>query len=167
MDTITLFDHLSEAGPIGSFIRNFFTNPVLISGMIGWFLAQTIKIPIDYIQNRRWNWALWFSAGGMPSSHSALMTSVTTAIGFFEGVGSSLFGLAFVMSMIVIYDATGIRRQAGIHAQKINQMIAELLTGHPISDQVLKEVLGHTPIQAMWGTLLGIAVGTAVWLLMA
>lgn len=133
-------------------------NEVLIIGLVAWFLAQFFKVPIEYIRTRRRNWALWFSSGGMPSSHSALMTSVTLSVGLFQGFNTPLFALAFALSMIVIYDATGVRREAGRHAEKINILINELFSGQPISDKQLKEVIGHTPAQVLAGILLGVVV---------
>ena len=86
-------------------------NHVLITAMAGWFLAQALKIPIDVFQSRHWNWALFFAAGGMPSSHSALVAGVAHAVGLSVGYGTPEFAVAFVLAVIVIYDATGIRRQ--------------------------------------------------------
>lgn len=143
---------------------NILTNDVLICCIIAWFLAQVLKIPVDYWRTQKLHWGLFFSAGGMPSSHSAMMTATTLGIGLFHGFDNPLFGLAVAISMIVLYDATGVRRQAGIHAQKINTIIEELLQGHPISEEQLKEMLGHTPIEVAGGTLLGITVAIVVWL---
>jgi acid phosphatase family membrane protein YuiD len=140
-------------------------NHVLIAGFISWILAQSLKLPIDYCRTHRWNWALLFSAGGMPSSHTALMISTTLAIGLYQGFDSSLFALAVAMTMIVIYDAAGVRRQAGIHAQKINLLINELFTGQPITDTRLKEVLGHTPREVFGGAILGIVDTVIVYLI--
>jgi len=130
---------------------NLFISPVLIAGLVSWGIGQSIKVPIEYLRTREWNWALLFSAGGMPSTHSALMSSVTLSIGLFDGFNTPLFALAFAVSMVVMYDATGIRRQAGMHAQKINLLINELFSGQPISDEQLKEVLGHSPLQVLMG----------------
>lgn len=138
-------------------------NQVLIAGLIGWFLGQFLKVPVEFLINRRMNWALWFSSGGMPSSHSSLMTSVTLSAGLNYGFGSPIFALAFAISMIVVYDATGVRRQAGIHAQKINILFEELLRGEPLEIEKLKEVLGHTPAQVVGGVLLGVAVALTLW----
>ena len=143
---------------------NILDNNVLICCIIAWLLAQVLKIPIDYWRTQKLHWGLFFSAGGMPSSHSAMMTATTLGIGLFHGFDNPLFGLAVAISMIVLYDATGVRRQAGIHAQKINTIIDELLQGHPISEDQLKEMLGHTPIEVAGGTILGIIVAIAVWL---
>ncbi len=134
--------------------------------LTAWALAQILKLPFGYLKDGRWTWGLLFSSGGMPSSHSALMVSTTHAIGLFYGFDSPLFALAFAMTMIVVYDATGVRRQAGIQAQHINTIIEELLAGHPISQEHLREVLGHTPLEALGGIILGIVVaqlGLMLW----
>ncbi len=101
----------------------------------------------------------------MPSSHSSSIASAMLGIGLFEGFDTPLFALAFVIAMIVTYDAAGVRRQAGIQAQKINQIINELMKGHPLSQEMLQEVLGHTPLQVLMGFLLGLAVAIVVWLI--
>ncbi len=143
-------------------IQDLLQNQVFIAGMLGWFLGQFLKVPMEYLTRRRMNWGLWFSSGGMPSSHSSLMTSVTLSIGLNYGFGSPLFALAFAVSMIVVYDATGVRRQAGIHAQKINIIFEEFLRGKPIEIDKLKEVLGHTPPQVVGGVVLGLVVAFVV-----
>jgi hypothetical protein len=99
----------------------------------------------------------------MPSSHSSLITSTAAAVGLYYGFDSPVFGVATAIAMIVVYDATGIRRQAGMQAQKINILVEELLKGHPISDKHLREVLGHTPLEAAGGVLLGLAVALGLW----
>lgn len=141
-----------------------FDNRVLIAALAAWALAQTLKIPLDYLRTRRWNWALLLTTGGMPSSHSALATGVTLAIGLYVGFDSPLFALGMAITMIVVYDAAGVRRQAGIHAQRINVIFDELLHGHPISQDDLREMLGHTPLEVIGGVLLGIIVPTVIWM---
>jgi acid phosphatase family membrane protein YuiD len=144
---------------------NLFISPVLIAGLISWGIGQSIKVPIEYLRTHSWNWALLFSAGGMPSTHSALMSSITLSIGLFDGFNTPLFALAFAVSMVVMYDATGIRRQAGMHAQKINLLINELFSGQQITDEQLKEVLGHSPLQVLMGILLGTTISLINWLI--
>ncbi len=141
-----------------------FHNKVLIAGLIAWALAQLIKIPLDYIRTRRWNWALLFTTGGMPSSHSALMMAITLAVGLYYGFDHPTFALGVAITMIVTYDAAGVRKQAGIHAQRINIIFEELLRGHPINENDLREVLGHTPLEVAGGILLGLVVATGQWL---
>lgn len=140
--------------------REIIGNPVLFVGIFAWFLAQFLKVPIQYILYRKTNWGLWFSSGGMPSSHSALMSSITFAIGMFSGFDTPIFALAFAVSMIVIYDAAGVRREAGRHAEKLNILVNEFFSGQPISEKQLKEVIGHTPAQVLAGIALG--VGTVL-----
>ncbi len=141
-------------------------NRVLVAGLLAWILAQGLKLPVEYLRTRRVNWALLISSGGMPSSHSALVVSTALAIGLFVGFDSPLFALAVAIAMVVTYDATNIRRQAGIHAQKINLLINELFSGQPISEERLKEVLGHTPREVAAGVFLGIVVALATWLVL-
>ena len=143
-----------------------FQNNIMIAGGISWALAQIIKIPLDYFRTGRWNWALLLTTGGMPSSHSALMTATMLGIGLYVGFDSPLFALAFAVTMVVLYDAAGVRRQAGIHAQRINVLFAELLRGHMLNERDLREVLGHTPLEVLGGALLGIIVVTAQWLIL-
>ena len=142
-----------------------FQNKVLIAGLIAWALAQIIKIPLDYLRTRRWNWALLFTTGGMPSSHSALMTATTLAIGLYYGLDHPTFALGVAITMIVTYDAAGVRQQAGIHARRINVIFEELLRGHPINERVLRVVLGHTPLEVAGGILLGLAVASTQWMI--
>jgi hypothetical protein len=140
-----------------------FSNPVLIAGFISWGLAQLIKVPWNYFSSGKWDWVLLLRAGGMPSSHSALVASVAHATGLFVGFASPGFALALTVAIIVIYDATGIRRQAGMHAEFINRIIKDRLLGKVTQDHLLREMLGHTPVEALAGTLLGIAVAQLVW----
>jgi acid phosphatase family membrane protein YuiD len=147
---------------LGGILRN----PVLIGALIAWSLAQGIKLPIDYMRSRRWNWSLLLSTGGMPSSHSTLVTAIAHGTGMVAGFDSPAFGVAVVLAMVVIYDATGIRRQAGLHAEMINTMVQDLMEGHQLQQERLAEVLGHSPAEAAVGFVLGLVVATITVLLM-
>ena len=140
-------------------------NQVLIGTLVAWLLAQGLKPPMEYLRSRQWKWSTVLSAGGMPSSHSALIVSATVGIGLFLGFDSPLFALAVAFTMIVIYDAAGVRRQAGMHAERINVLFDELLHGHIWGEKELREVLGHTPLEVAGGILLGLAVATVNWLI--
>ena len=140
-----------------------FNNRILIIALAAWAVAQVLKIPMEYLRSRRWNWALVFTAGGMPSSHSALMVGATQAIGLYQGFDSPLFALGVAITMIVTYDAAGVRRQAGKHAERINLLFDELMHGQMPDEKELREVLGHTPLEVAGGILLGIAVATLLW----
>lgn len=144
-------------------IRSFLNNPSLITALSAWLLAQLLKPPLEYLKSRKWSWLYIFSAGGMPSSHSSLMVGATMGIALHEGIDSPAFTIALAISMIVLYDAAGVRREAGKHAEKINILIEELLTGHPISEKELREVIGHTPLEVLGGIILGMIVSFAYW----
>jgi acid phosphatase family membrane protein YuiD len=148
---------------------NFFPailqNKVLIACVTAWALAQMIKLPLEYFRSREWKWDLILQSGGMPSSHSALITSTALATGLFEGFDSTYFGIAVAVAFVVIYDAVGVRRQSGIHAQRINVLFDELLHKHTLNQDDLREVLGHTPLEVVGGILLGITVATTLWLI--
>jgi acid phosphatase family membrane protein YuiD len=141
----------------------FFQNKALMAGLIAWLLAQIIKMPLDYFYTRKWNWALLLTTGGMPSSHSSLLTATSLGIGLYHGFDDPVFAIAVAITMVVVYDAAGVRRQAGIHAQRINVLFKELLRGHMLNEKDLREVLGHTPLEVIGGILLGLIVATAQW----
>ena len=138
-------------------------NPSLLTAIAAWLMAQLLKPPLEYLRKGKWKWGYLLSAGGMPSSHSSLMVGATMGIGLHQGFDSAVFALSIAMTMIVIYDAAGVRREAGRHAEKINILIEELLAGHPISDKQLREVLGHTPMEVLGGICLGIVVSLLYW----
>ena len=147
-------------------LSGIFQNPVFIATLVASFLAQILKLPMCYLRSKEWDWSLLFSTGGMPSSHSAVVTAAATGIGYYVGFDTPLFGLAFAIASIVIYDSTNIRRQAGFHAQQINRIIKELLHGEvkPTEDfKELREVLGHSPLEALGGVVLGILVNIVIW----
>jgi hypothetical protein len=141
-------------------------NPVFIATLVTSFLAQILKLPLSFLRNKEWDWSLLFSTGGMPSSHSAVVTAAATGVGYYAGFNTPLFGLAFAIASVVIYDATNIRRQAGFHAQQINRIIKEMFAGEarPVEEvKVLREVLGHSPAEALGGVILGILVNIVLW----
>jgi acid phosphatase family membrane protein YuiD len=137
-------------------------NPILLSALIAWAVAQVLKVPIEFINNRRWDWTLVIEAGGMPSSHSAMVSATALSTGLLFGFDSAVFALSMVVAMIVIYDATGVRREAGRQAALINVMIDQLSKGKLPPQEKLKEVLGHSPGEAVFGTLLGLTIGFIV-----
>jgi acid phosphatase family membrane protein YuiD len=139
-------------------LESFFNNRVIQAMLLPWITAQILKVVIELLWRRKLNLRLLTSAGGMPSSHSALVCGLATAIAIHDGAGSSMFALSIVLAMVVMYDAAGIRRWASIQARILNQIIDELFQGHPISEIRLREILGHTPIQVVAGAALGIAM---------
>ena len=147
-------------------LSGVFNNPVFIATLVASLMAQILKLPMCYLQHKEWDWSLLFSTGGMPSSHSAVVTAAAVGVGHYAGFDTPLFGLAFAIASVVIYDATNIRRQAGFHAQQINRIIKEVFTGEikTIEDfKELREVLGHSPAEALGGIVLGILVNIVIW----
>ena len=137
-------------------------NPFLLSALTAWFIAQVLKVLIEFIILKKWNWALLFQAGGMPSSHSAMVSATALSIGMVVGFDQAVFALSSVIAMIVIYDATGVRRQSGQQAVLINSIIEELSKGKIPPQEKLKEVLGHTPGEAILGTMLGLSIAFVI-----
>jgi uncharacterized protein len=124
--------------------------PVLI-----WFGVQLWKVISPLIFRRKLDLRLLWATGGMPSSHSALVVALAITVGIETGFDSPLFAVSAVFAMIVMYDAAGVRQAAGKQAEKINLIVEELLNGHPLNEEHLRELLGHTPLQVAVGALVG------------
>ena len=138
-------------------MNELLANRIAQATSISWAIAQILKVLVELIWRRKLNLRLLTSAGGMPSSHSASVCALATAIAIREGANSTLFVLALVFAIIVMYDAAGVRRAASIQARILNQIIDELFQGHPISETHLRELIGHTPIEVVAGATLGIS----------
>src|SRR2546425_11927341 len=138
---------------------SLFNNRILIAAFLAWAIAQVSKTILELFRQRKLILSRLVSSGGMPSSHSALVTGLATAIGRETGLGSAVFAVSVVLAAIVMYDAAGVRRAVSIQARILNQMIDEAFQGHPFAEKRLRELIGHTPIQVFVGALLGIAIG--------
>ena len=137
---------------------------IIICAIAGWLLAGILKFILHRILANKWDWGLILSTGGMPSSHSAFVCGAALAVGLYEGFNTAIFAVAFVLAIIVLADAQGVRRQAGIHAQRINLILNEIFQGHEITEQQLKEVLGHTPFEVVAGSTTGLVTTMIIWL---
>lgn len=137
------------------------SNQTVFIPATAWFIAQTAKVFSYVLQNKKFDFRRFFGSGGMPSSHSAFVVSLATVVGRSQGFDSPVFGVAFAIALIVMYDATGVRRAAGRQAQVLNKLIAETQKGEPRFEERLKELIGHSPIEVFIGALLGVVV--AVW----
>ena len=152
--------------PVVEAIRQLFDNAVLAWGLAACGTAQLSKLVIELIVHRRWRPGVLVETGGMPSSHSALITGTTAAIGWQLGFDDPLFALASCLSFIILYDASGVRRAAGLTATRLNQLPASLwpalTTPAPATPETilppLKENLGHTRLEVLIGSLMGPAV---------
>ncbi len=152
-------------------------NPVLLSAILGWFVAQTAKVIIHMIKTKSFDPERLHGAGGMPSSHSCMVTAMTIATAMTDGVNSTMFAVAMVFSFVTLYDAMGVRWQAGLHAKMLNKVMRdtqELKENEDMRDGVrdnepeeikdLKEFIGHRPMEVLVGVLLGIMIAMAVCL---
>ncbi|XP_011655583.1 uncharacterized protein LOC101208855 isoform X1 [Cucumis sativus] len=131
-----------------SFSSTIFTNYPLISALLAFAIAQSIKFFTSWYKERRWDFKKLVGSGGMPSSHSSTVSALAIAIGLQEGFGASVFAVALILACVVMYDATGVRLQAGRQAEVLNQIVYELPAEHPLAEsRPLRELLGHTPPQ--------------------
>ena len=133
-------------------ILAFLNNSVLFWSLSSCLAAQFLKIIFNFFSSGKIRFEIMFETGGMPSSHSALITGVTSGIGFELGFDSPIFALAIAVSLIVMYDASGVRKSAGIQAAEINKLSNKL---DPKSEVNLKETLGHTKFEVIVGSFLG------------
>ena len=137
----------------------FIQNKYIYIPFFLWFGIQLFKLIYDLVTTKKFNFKRIMGAGGMPSSHSAVVVGITTLIGKNQGVDTPLFALSFVVAFIVMYDACGVRRAAGKQAALLNKLVETPgLTGLQVSERLV-EVLGHTPIQVLVGALIGFIVG--------
>lgn len=137
----------------------FLQNKYIYIPFLLWFGIQLFKVIWDLVTTKRFNFKRIMGAGGMPSSHSAVVAGLATLVGKYEGVNSSIFAVALIMAFVVMYDACGVRRAAGKQAELLNKLIETPgLTGLQVSEKLV-EVLGHTPVQVFVGALIGIIAG--------
>lgn len=155
-------------------MAEMFENFPLWAALLSISLAQFIKIPLNFLATKTWDWSLLFSTGGMPSSHSSAVTALSTAVGISEGFASSAFAISAIIGIIVMFDAAGVRRHAGMQAVVLNKLVDEfnhLLEGmktfkvKPNQEKAkkLKELLGHQPIEVFIGGWLGILVAVLLY----
>jgi len=140
-------------------IPGIFYNAILVSAASAWAIAQLLKVLVSVILLRKLNFQLIFSSGGFPSSHSATVSALALGIGKYYGWDSPIFAVAVVFGMIVLYDAAGVRRAAGVQAEVLNQLVERMYPNLNIEKKRLKELIGHTPFEVFAGVSLGIIVG--------
>ena len=146
---------------IGEFFSELIGNKILIAGVLAWFIAQVFKCINNVITEGKFSIERLFGDGGMPSGHSATVSSVATMTGLVCGVGSVMFAIAAILAIIVMHDAMGVRLQTGIQAKKINDLTLRLdrmFNMNVTGEEKLKELIGHTPLQVVAGFALGVVV---------
>ena len=164
-DSLLPFFHKQQEEFMGSLWQSLINNRILLTGGAAWALSQVLKILIHMAVHREFVLERLFGDGGMPSSHSATVSSVAVKTGLLCGWDSPVFALAAILAIIVMHDAMGVRLETGKQAKAINEIIEHLISEEDMSfgpDQALKEFVGHTPLQVAGGCLLGIIVGLFV-----
>ncbi|MFQ3619956.1 MAG: divergent PAP2 family protein [Spirochaetales bacterium] len=148
-------------------VTRLFENPVFLSTFSAWFSAQFIKTIVELYRTHTYTGRdilanLFWKTGGMPSSHSSLVTALATSVGMIEGIDTSLFAVVLFYGILTIRDALGVRRSAGLQAQLLNQLRGELLERYKIPLKPVKEVHGHTPSEVSVGILLGFFIALGI-----
>lgn len=141
-----------------AFSRIFFPNDVLWTVVAAWFTASLLKVIFYSIQKKEINFRRLIGNGGMPSTHSASVVSLAIAVGFKEGWDSTAFAISFVLAVIVMIDASGVRLAASKHAKALNEITEEVFKDGQFHYEKFNELLGHTPTQVFVGGLIGVAV---------
>ena len=145
-----------------SVLTAWFSNRIFLSWFIACLAAQFTKITLGTIRERRFDFRWFLGTGGMPSTHAAGVTALSTAVGIQVGVDSPLFAVALVFTVITLFDAQGVRRWSGRQAQILNKMLDDIYFKRRIQEERLKELLGHTPTQVLAGMGVGLLTGWIV-----
>lgn len=149
------------------YISSFFHNYVLMAAIISWGSAQVVKTIIDFAFTREFSPERLVGSGGMPSCHSATVCALSTAAALHYGMGSFEFAISCIFAIVVMYDARGVRRETGNQAEVLNQIMQFLSSSNPgeikFTQENLKELIGHTPLQVLIGAFFGIMVGFATF----
>lgn len=151
-----------------SWFYDLITNPFLVTGVSSWVVAQVLKAMIHCIVNKKFDIHRLFGDGGMPSGHSATVTSVAVMSALIYGTGSFQFAVTAVLAIIVCHDATGVRRETGKQAVVINELVEAfgVLTSKEVPEVKLKEFVGHTPVQVLAGIVVGAANAVVMYVLL-
>ncbi len=141
-----------------NFFEAIISNQIFAIAFIAWFIAQLIKVIWSLIKDKKFDMSRFVGSGGFPSSHTSFVMGMSTAVGLKLGFDSAYYAIALTMSLVVMYDASGVRRAVGKQAEIINTIIEDLYAQKPIADDKLKELVGHTPFEVLAGALLGILI---------
>ena len=144
-------------------ILEFSKNQFFWSAFLAWFLAQTIKVFLGVMREKRFNFKWFADTGGMPSSHTAAASSLSTSVGLMYGFDSAVFTVALVFTLIVMFDAQTIRLSSGRQARLLNKMLDDIYWKKKLDEHKVKEFLGHTPVKVYAGAALGIVVSLLMY----
>lgn len=147
------------------FFEGIGANTAFWAAILAYAVASFLKVVVKFAKTRQLKPSLFISTGGMPSSHSAFITALATSVGLTEGFDTAIFALSAGISIVIMYDAQGVRRAAGKQAEAINRIIANFDQLNKVLEKELKEILGHTPFEVFAGAGLGILIAWGSWML--
>ncbi len=143
---------------MGEIFIQIIKNKIFITTIIAWILAQTMKVTIGVISQRRFDFRWFIGTGGLPSSHAAGASCLATAVGLEYGFGGVYFALAASFAIVVMFDAQGVRRASGKQARVLNKIMEDIYWQGKIKENRLRELIGHTPLEVIAGFLLGVLI---------
>jgi len=145
-----------------SVIKEIFSNTIFISAIVGWSLAQFIKIFLGVVREKKFNFKWLIETGGLPSAHASGMCALATSVGLEEGFSSPIFAISLVLALITMFDAQTVRRSVGEQAEILNKMLDDLYWKRKIGEDKIKEFWGHTPLEVLIGAIMGVLIGLIV-----
>ena len=145
------------------FINFFMKNHILSVTVAAWAFTQTVKVTLGVIREKKFNFRWFIGTGGMPSSHAAGATALALSSGLELGFSSPVFALAFVFAIVTMFDAQGVRRSAGEQAEILNKILEDIYFQGKIKEGKVRELLGHTPIQVLAGSIIGALIAIALY----
>ena len=148
-----------------SLLIALFSNIPLVAGGLAFLISQTAKVIIYYFKDKEFNIMHFFESAGMPSTHSAMSCSMSLMIGMSEGFNSPLFAIALIFTIIVLYDAMGVRFAAGQQAVVLNKIIEDIYSEKVSEKEKMKELIGHTPFEVFIGGTIGIMVAILMYII--
>ena len=146
-----------------NYFVEFSKNYIFWTSAASWIIAQSIKVALGIFREKRFNFRWFIDSGGMPSSHAAGVSALATSVGVTYGFDSALFAVTLVFTLIVMFDAQGVRLAAGRQAEILNKMLDDIYWKKRLDERELKELLGHTPIEVLAGAALGIVVSLLLY----
>ncbi len=145
------------------FLASLSKNQIFLITLLTWLIAQSVKVTIGVITEKRFNFRWFTGSGGMPSSHAAGVAALATSVGLAYGFNSGLFAVTAIFALIIMFDAQGVRRHTGQQAEILNKIIEDIYFKRIFKEERLKELLGHTPVEVFAGALLGIVLSLLLY----
>lgn len=148
-----------------NFLKDLYFNKVFMTSFISWFVAQFLKVILTLLSSKRLDFSRFVGSGGMPSSHSSFVTALAASMGMVKGFDSPEFAATLVFSLIIMYDAAGVRRAVGKQAKILNSIVDDFQKSKTLTfpEKRLKELVGHTPVEVFAGAVLGIVITNLLW----